>query len=164
MEEAKRSGWRDMALRLQGRIRKAADDNRETIRDVSLMVGNFGGAALIGFMHGRNGAMPTYVGVPLDVWIWGAGSAVSFAFRRQLGDYGTAMALGASLSGQTYYVASVFAGIGQKMRKDKGEMLNRQYTADELAKGHYAARPVITAGPMPGMVQQPRRAAPPAWY
>ena len=161
--DEKRSAWRNLYERAHGRLNKIKEDNHETIRDISLMAGNFGGAALIGYMHGRRGAMPTYVGVPLDVIVWGAGGALAFAARSMLGDMGTSAAMGASLAGQTYYIASVFAGVGQRMRKDAKELLGRQYTAEELAAGKYAARPVITAGPMP--VQHARGRAPQtAWY
>ena len=148
MADEKRGAWKALYERAKGQINRVRDDNRESIKDLSLMAGNFIGAAGIGFMHGRQGAMPTLIGVPIDVLAWGIGGGLAFAARRSLGEYGTSMALGFGLAGQTYYVASVFAGIGQKMRKDKGELLGRQYTADELAKGGFAARPVITAGPM----------------
>lgn len=163
--EAKRQGWAKLvrtANTAKAKIQEGYDKTKEMVSDGIVTLFGLGGAALVGYLHGRNGAMPAPIGVPLDVALGGAGLLGYVAMmylqtgrepkdRLRTADVGRSAFLGLSLGVGGYYVGGMFAQLGQKKRKDKGEMKSPEggrvdYTAKELADKKLSPRNPIVAG------------------
>lgn len=174
--EARREGWGKLVRgynQAQAKLQDGYDKSKELVSDAIVTFFGLGGAGLVGYLHGRNGAMPAPIGVPLDVGI-GFASLLGYTAmlymqsgrepkdRLRTADMGRAAFLGIGLGVGGYYVGGMFAQLGQKKRKDKGEMKSPDggrvdYTAKELADKKLSPRNPIVAGggdERPAIVQE----------
>lgn len=81
------------------------------------------GAGLFGFLHGRKGGMPAVARVPLDAIVSTVGQGLGFVMMmtgRPWGRHIVAAALGPS----AVWTAGLAAKWGQKIRREKGDMLS----------------------------------------
>jgi len=155
--------WKDVAERLQNRIKSINAAQVETMNEVAETGLTLAGAGIAGYIHGRKGGMPTYGGIPLDLLVAGASGIVGLA--GWAGGYSPwLLAFGNGWG--AYYVGTLAAGKGLAARKNAKkadgtpEYLGREYTAEEQrAQGIQARAPVMagandSGGYPPGFVNR----------
>jgi hypothetical protein len=150
MAEENKTGWKKLYESSKARMERFQDENKESIRYATDTIEVWGVAGALGYLHGRQGGMPKLLGIPYDLGIALAAKVVAFAGWAGKSWSADMHAIGNGAG--AYYIGSVGADMGQKARKDAGEMLNRPFTEAEAKDKNVVVRNVV-AGPQQ---QQPR--------
>lgn len=112
MAEVTREYLKEQADRARASVKRIVEEQKDAIDQVFEILEVGGGAFAAGFLHGRNGAMPTYWGVPADAGIGVIGVGIGMmkftgarhVFRIGLGVF-------------SYWTGNLGAQVGQKLRK-----------------------------------------------
>jgi len=141
---APEGGWKKMGTRLKGRLASIAEEKKEVIRHTADTVEVWLAAGGMGYLHGRKGGMPKYLGIPADLLAAGVTKIMAFAMgrRRFAADLHS---LGNGFG--AYYIGGVAAEYGQQARKTAGELKGVPFSdADAASQSPPVAVRTITSG------------------
>lgn len=137
--------WQAAYERLKTRQQNEAERSSEMVMLALDEVANYGGAALVGYLHGRRGGIPAVGGVPVDAGIAGLFGLIGWGLVLSGFTWGRTIARFGGGAG-AYWVGAMFAEWGQKRREKAGEKLGRQLTTEEAQKAKVIVRPPIMGG------------------
>lgn len=151
MEQTHTPGeWKAIAQRARAKLDNIYEENKELVR-ATLDTGEvLIGSGLVGYVHGRKGYVPKYLGVPLDLGSFLIGKILAFGMTVKK-VMGAADVHALSNGPGAYYIGSVGADMGQRaLRAAKNpdgtpQAKNRPLT-DQEAKDLSADVRTIVAG------------------
>ena len=137
--------FKDKFERLSRRVENEEEKSEEMLKVGIDQVLTHVGAGVVAFAHGRKGGMPAIARLPVDALSAGVGNLIGWGLMftgRMYGRHVVALSTGPSV----WWFGGEMAKWGNKIRKEKGEMLNREPTTEEQEEMGIQYRTPIIAG------------------
>ena len=143
----------------ENKLERIKENEKSTMRRALVLVETNLAAGALGFVHGRKGGMPTVMGIPYDAGLAGVALLLGFSgYARGYEDHLINIGAGAC----AYFTGNMMANLGQRMRKNAGELRGTPWTDDEAKEKHLSVRTITAGMPAfgPGAMAQPANAWP----
>lgn len=144
MAEVTKTYLADMAARMRSRLAAVREAQEVTMDRAVAIIEVWGTSFALGWYHGRAGVMRTLWGVPYDAIAALIGYAV--AFSGMAGKMGTEHVFNIAQGAGAYYAGNLGAQLGQRMRKDAGELKGAPMSEEDAKKIPAQVRTIVAGG------------------